>query len=148
MFAEFEKRIHEKMAEEGTLTADGISELYLSINKEYFGPDMISDPQIALEWARIPHFLYTVLCISVCNGIFGGDCDQQQDPGRGAGYRGEVQTVLKRRLLDGSDRPFEDLRRRYDEAGACGRGAGCVCFLCGGVGEADRGSVSTGFKVA
>ena len=56
MFAEFEKRIHEKMAEEGTLTADGISELYLSINKEYFGPDMISDPQIALEWARIPHF--------------------------------------------------------------------------------------------
>ena len=30
MFAEFEKRIHEKMAEEGTLTADGISELYLS----------------------------------------------------------------------------------------------------------------------
>ena len=25
MFAEFEKRIHEKMAEEGTLTADGIS---------------------------------------------------------------------------------------------------------------------------
>ena len=56
MFAEFEKRIHEKMAEEGTLTADGISELYLSINKEYFGPDTISDPQIALEWARIPHF--------------------------------------------------------------------------------------------
>ena len=56
MFAEFEKRIHEKMAEDGTLTADGISELYLSINKEYFGPDMISDPQIALEWARIPHF--------------------------------------------------------------------------------------------
>ena len=56
MFAEFEKRIHEKMAEEGTLTADGISELYLSINKEYFGQDMISDPQIALEWARIPHF--------------------------------------------------------------------------------------------
>ena len=33
MFAEFEERIHEKMAEEGTLTADGISELYLSINK-------------------------------------------------------------------------------------------------------------------
>ena len=41
--------------------------------------------------------------------------------------------------------PFEDLRRRYDEAGAGGRGAGCVCFLCGGAGEADRGSVSTGF---
>ena len=93
-------------------------------------------------------FLYTILCISVCNRFFGGYCNQQQDSGRGAGYREEVQTVLKRRLLDGSDRPFEDLRRRYDEAGAGGRGAGCVCFLCGGVGEADRGSVSTGFKVA
>lgn len=148
MFAEFEKRIHEKMAEEGTLTADGISELYLSINKEYFGPDMISDPQIALEWARIPHFYTPFYVYQYATGIFGGDCDQQQDPGRGAGYRGEVQTVLKRRLLDGSDRPFEDLRRRYDKAGAGGRGAGCVCLLCGGVGEADRGSVSTGFKVA
>lgn len=65
MFAEFEKRIHEKMAEEGTLTADGISELYLSINKEYFGPDMISDPQIALEWARIPHFIHRSMYISM-----------------------------------------------------------------------------------
>jgi len=69
MFAEFEKRIHEKMAEEGTLTADGISELYLSINKEYFGPDMISDPQIALEWARIPHFYYNYYVFQYSTGF-------------------------------------------------------------------------------
>ena len=60
-------------------------------------------PAVSVKAEGNTAFLYTVLCISVCNGIFGGDCDQQQDPGRGAGYRGEVQTVLKRRLLDGSD---------------------------------------------
>ncbi|MGN0315316.1 MAG: oligoendopeptidase F [Fusicatenibacter sp.] len=56
MFAEFEKLTHEKLALEGTLTAKGLSDMYLKLNQLYFGPDMVSDPQIALEWARIPHF--------------------------------------------------------------------------------------------
>ena len=45
------------MAERGeTLTSDALDEKYLALNRLYFGPDMISDAQIALEWARIPHF--------------------------------------------------------------------------------------------
>ncbi|MDD7739903.1 MAG: oligoendopeptidase F [Fusicatenibacter sp.] len=56
MFAEFEKLTHEKLSEEGTLTAGGLNDLYLKLNQLYYGPEMISDPQIALEWARIPHF--------------------------------------------------------------------------------------------
>ena len=58
MFAEFERESN-KLSEEGTpLTADTLSELYLSLNKKYFGEDMISDPLIAYEWCRIPHFYY------------------------------------------------------------------------------------------
>lgn len=56
MFAEFEREAH-RMAEAGeSLTADALSKLYLNLNIKYYGPDMISDPEIAVEWARIPHF--------------------------------------------------------------------------------------------
>ena len=58
MFEEFERKSNE-MAEKGEpLTADALSELYLSLNRAYFGEDMVSDPLIAYEWARIPHFYY------------------------------------------------------------------------------------------
>jgi oligoendopeptidase F len=58
MFEEFERRTN-AMAEEGTpLTADALCGLYLELNKQYFGKDMVSDPLIAYEWCRIPHFYY------------------------------------------------------------------------------------------
>lgn len=58
MFAEFELEMG-KLAEAGeALTADVLCEKYLALNRLYFGPDMISDREIGLEWARIPHFFY------------------------------------------------------------------------------------------
>lgn len=30
--------------------------MYKKLNEKYFGPDMVIDDEIALEWARIPHF--------------------------------------------------------------------------------------------
>lgn len=56
MFAEFEMRSHEIVEKGGTLTAETLNGLYLSLNQKYFGEDMISDRQISYEWARIPHF--------------------------------------------------------------------------------------------
>ena len=48
-----------KMYEDGeSLTADNLSSVYLELNKKYYGSDIISDEQIAYEWARIPHFYY------------------------------------------------------------------------------------------
>ncbi len=56
MFAEFEKLAHEKLEKEGSLSAEGLCEMYASLNREYFGPEVEIDPQIAMEWSRIPHF--------------------------------------------------------------------------------------------
>lgn len=56
MFAEFEKLAHEYCAQGKPLTADSLSQMYLELNKKYFGPDMVSDDLIAYEWMRIPHF--------------------------------------------------------------------------------------------
>ncbi len=56
MFAEFEKIVHEKTAAGETLNAQALCRIYSDLNAIYFGPDMVNDPEIALEWARIPHF--------------------------------------------------------------------------------------------
>lgn len=56
MFAEFEMLTHQ-MAEEGqALTAETLCSLYYDLNKKYFGENVVIDDEIAMEWARIPHF--------------------------------------------------------------------------------------------
>lgn len=56
MFAEFEKIAHSVVAEGGMITGKQLSEIYLNLNKKYFGETMISDEQISYEWSKIPHF--------------------------------------------------------------------------------------------
>jgi len=56
MFAEFEKKVHSVVEEGGALTADSLSEIYRDLNAVYYGAEVILDPEIVLEWARIPHF--------------------------------------------------------------------------------------------
>ena len=69
MFAEFELEMG-RTAENGeTLTADGLCEKYLALNKLYFGPEMVSDDEIALEWARIPHFFYNYYVFQYATGF-------------------------------------------------------------------------------
>ena len=69
MFAEFELEMG-RMSEAGeTLTADALCEKYLALNKLYFGPDMVSDDEIALEWARIPHFFYDYYVFQYATGF-------------------------------------------------------------------------------
>ena len=56
MFAEFEKGAH-AMAENGeAMTPAALNELYGGLVKDYFGPALIMDDEVASEWARIPHF--------------------------------------------------------------------------------------------
>ena len=58
MFAEFELAVNQ-MTERGEgLTADALCEKYRQLNADYFGPDIVVDDEISLEWARIPHFYY------------------------------------------------------------------------------------------
>lgn len=56
MFAEFEKKTHAMVEAGMALTAENLSETYKELNSLYYGPDVVADEEIALEWARIPHF--------------------------------------------------------------------------------------------
>ena len=68
MFAEFELNIGRMTAEGKTLTADVLSAEYKRLNELYFGPDMVVDDRIAMEWARIPHFYYNYYVFQYATG--------------------------------------------------------------------------------
>jgi oligoendopeptidase F len=56
MFAEFEQKTHAMVECGESLTAQSLCGLYHQLNVDYFGADMVVDPQIDYEWERIPHF--------------------------------------------------------------------------------------------
>ena len=68
MFAEFELNIGKMVAEGKTLTADVLCGEYKRLNELYFGPDMVVDDRIAVEWARIPHFYYNYYVFQYATG--------------------------------------------------------------------------------
>jgi len=69
MFAEFELMIHDSAENEIPLTPRFLKEKYLELNTRYFGPNVIIDPEIAIEWARIPHFYYNFYVYQYATGI-------------------------------------------------------------------------------
>jgi len=68
MFAEFELNIGQMTAKGQTLTADILCAEYKRLNELYFGPDMVVDDRIAMEWARIPHFYYNYYVFQYATG--------------------------------------------------------------------------------
>ena len=68
MFAEFELNIGRMVAEGKTLTADVLCAEYKRLNELYYGPDMVVDDHIAMEWARIPHFYYNYYVFQYATG--------------------------------------------------------------------------------
>ena len=68
MFAEFELNIGLMIGEGKTLTAEVLSAEYKRLNEMYFGPDMVVDDEIAMEWARIPHFYYNYYVFQYATG--------------------------------------------------------------------------------
>ncbi len=69
MFAEFELKINELVADGNSLTADMLNSIYRDLNKLYFGDGIVLDEQISLEWARIPHFYYDYYVYQYATGI-------------------------------------------------------------------------------
>ena len=56
MFAEFELYTHESLEKGIPLTAEDYNKAWHELNVKYFGPEMVVDNDIDIEWARIPHF--------------------------------------------------------------------------------------------
>ena len=51
------------------LTKDALCEKYFELNKKYYGDAVVSDDEIAYEWARIPHFYRAFYVYKYATGI-------------------------------------------------------------------------------
>ena len=68
MFAEFEMILGRHVAAGHTLTADLLCSEYRKLNEFYYGPDIVVDDEIAMEWARIPHLYYNYYVFQYATG--------------------------------------------------------------------------------
>ncbi|HZK66133.1 MAG TPA: oligoendopeptidase F [Chloroflexota bacterium] len=69
MFAEFELAIHTRAEQGEALTPDLLSDLYRELNARYYGQQVVPDDEIAIEWARIPHFYWAYYVYQYATGI-------------------------------------------------------------------------------
>lgn len=89
MFAEFELKVSELAAQGAGITADALCDIYRKLNEDYFGSAIVVDDEIALEWARIPHFYYCfyvyqyatgfAAAIALSQRILQGDIQERDD---------------------------------------------------------------------
>lgn len=56
MFAEFEREAHAMRERGKALSPAALNQLYGNLVRDYFGPELVMDDEVQLEWARIPHF--------------------------------------------------------------------------------------------
>lgn len=69
MFAEFELKIHECVEKSIPLTPALLKKEYRKLVTDYFGPAVIIDAEVEMEWARIPHFYYNFYVYQYATGI-------------------------------------------------------------------------------
>ncbi|MBQ5725357.1 MAG: oligoendopeptidase F, partial [Clostridia bacterium] len=106
-FAEFEYLAHD-MAEKGQpLTKDALCEAYLALNKKYYGRSVVSDPEIAYEWARIPHFYRGFYVYKYATGITAAISIAERILSEGAPA---VEDYFRFLSSGGSDSPVELLK--------------------------------------
>lgn len=68
-FAEFEQFIHTEDAKGTPLTSEFLNDYYGNLNQRYYGDAVEKDPEIALEWSRIPHFYYNFYVYQYATGF-------------------------------------------------------------------------------
>ncbi|GAA6113704.1 oligoendopeptidase F [Apilactobacillus apinorum] len=84
-FAEFEDFAHQQEQQGNPLNAEMLSDFYLELNKRYYGDGVVSDPEIAYEWSRIPHFYMNYYVYQYATGfaaaidLSDGICANDQD---------------------------------------------------------------------
>lgn len=107
-FAEFEHLIHQADESGTALTADFLSGIYGELNKKYYGDALTFDPDIANEWARIPHFYYNFYVFQYATGFAAATAFAQAILGEG---QPAVDRYLGFLSAGSSDWPIEVLRK-------------------------------------
>ncbi|HEX6860135.1 MAG TPA: oligoendopeptidase F [Caulobacteraceae bacterium] len=108
MFAEFELAIHEAVEGGQALSGEAMTAMYLDLLKKYHGPNVVIDPNYAIEWAGIPHFYHDFYVYQYATSIAASVFFDDQIAKGGAKAAENYLNVLR---AGGSDYPVEILKR-------------------------------------
>ncbi|MCH5289682.1 MAG: oligoendopeptidase F [Treponema sp.] len=107
MFAEFELKAHELMESGTPLSAQVLRETYRGLLEQYFGSDMVFEPESDLEGLRIPHFYNAFYVYKYSTGISAALALAKRVTQGGQAERDDYFAFLK---SGGSRYPIESLR--------------------------------------
>ncbi|MFD2208503.1 oligoendopeptidase F [Virgibacillus halophilus] len=108
MFAEFEHDIHVRQQRGEALTAEELTAIYYDLNKKYYGDQVVSDEEIGLEWARIPHFYMNYYVYQYATGYSAATTLANKIL---SGEEGAVERYLNYLKSGSSDYPIEVLKK-------------------------------------
>ena len=106
-FAEFEYIAHDMCEKGQPLTTDALCKVYHDLNKKYYGRSVVSDDEIAYEWARIPHFYRAFYVYKYATGIITAVSIAERIYNEG---QTAVDDYFKFLSAGGSDSPVELLK--------------------------------------
>jgi oligoendopeptidase F len=107
MFAEFEHLAHAKAEAGEGLTLEVFRSIYRGLLEQYFGPDVVLEPNSALECLRIPHFYGAFYVYKYATGLSASLALSDRVLNGGAAERDQYLDFLK---SGGSRFPLESLK--------------------------------------
>ena len=109
MFAEFEMILHARAESGEAITADMLDAMWHDLNVKYYGPQMVVDKEIDIEWSRIPHFYYNFYVYQYVTGFSAANALASQILDEGEPARIRYLNFLK---SGGSDYSLNLLKKR------------------------------------
>ena len=107
-FAEFEHYIHQQALEGVPLTQDFMTSYYAELNAKYYGPSVEKDPEIGIEWTRIPHFYYNYYVYQYATGFSAATALAKRIV---EGEEGALEKYLSYLKAGNSDYPIEVMKK-------------------------------------
>lgn len=106
MFAEFEQITHAIVEAHGPLTLEVMTDRYRELLQIYFGDTLVLDPELSLEYLRIPHFYSAFYVYKYATGVSAAIALADKVVEEGEAARQAYLNFLK---LGGSKFPLDEL---------------------------------------
>jgi len=107
-FAEFEQYLHEQVESGTPLTSQALNAHYEELISRYYGKYFTLDPQVALEWVRIPHFYYNYYVFQYATGFAAATALSQKIIN---GDKEDLENYLGYLRAGSSDYPLEIIKK-------------------------------------
>ena len=113
LFADYELRAHRLAESDQPITSEILTEMYVTLLKDYYGDALDLNPLTGLTWARIPHFFNSPYYVYQYATCFASAAKLAQEimHGTGVEQRQARERYLTLLRAGGNDYPMEQLKK-------------------------------------